>query len=138
MTKANNKTSANTLSVDEFLQQFSSSPEFEDLLEIDRMMQEVSGHQSKMWGTSIVGYGEIELKYESGRELDWFYFGFSPRKQNISLYLTCDLSTMSHHLEKLGKYKNGKGCLYIKKLADVDKEVLKEMCKQAMLSNNKH
>ena len=76
-----------------------------------------------MWGSSIVGFGEQHLVYESGRELDWMLIGFSPRKQNLTLYVTLDESL----LKKLGKFTTGKGCLYIKKLADVDKKVLKEV-----------
>ena len=83
-----------------------------------------------MWGSSIVGFGNVHLKYESGRELDWFVIGFSPRKQDLTLYglgnwMESDL------IKKLGKVKTGKGCLYIKKLEDVDVKVLKELLKQA-------
>ncbi len=132
MAKANNKTTATKESVEDFLQQFSTNPEFEDLLHIDSLMRNVTGAEPKLWGTSIIGYGDVELKYASGRELDWFQLGFSPRKQAISLYLTCDLSQFESHLQKLGKFKMGKGCLYIKRLNDINAEVLEALCKEAM------
>ena len=81
-----------------------------------------------MWGSSIIGFGSTHLKYASGRELDWMVIGFSPRKQNLTLYLS--LGSMEYYgnlLQKLGKYKTGKGCLYIKTLQDVDTQVLKEL-----------
>jgi hypothetical protein len=80
-----------------------------------------------MWGDSIIGFGKCHLKYASGRELDWFYVGFSPRKASLSLYLTCDLSQYGKLLKRLGKYKSGKGCLYVKTLDDVDRDVLKQL-----------
>jgi hypothetical protein len=90
-------------------------------------MKAATGATPKMWGDSIVGFGNCHLKYASGRELDWFYVGFSPRKAGLSLYLTCDLSKYAPLLKKLGSHKTGKGCLYIKKLDDVDVDVLKEL-----------
>ena len=87
------------------------------------MMKQATKADPKMWGSSIIGFGEQHLVYESGRELDWMKIGFSPRKQNITLYISLDKAL----LKKLGKFTTGKGCLYIKKLADVDKKVLKEL-----------
>jgi hypothetical protein len=84
-----------------------------------------------MWGTSIVGFGRIHLKYESGRELDWFPIGFSPRKQNLTLYGMCGFNGHPDLLKKLGKHSLGVGCLYIKKLADVDLKVLKQLITKA-------
>ena len=86
-----------------------------------------------MWGTSIIGFCDTVLKYESGRELDWFKIGFSPRKANLTLYgLTIQSPEQAKLLEKLGKYKTGKGCLYIKRLSDVDEGVLEKLIKSTL------
>lgn len=85
-----------------------------------------------MWGSSIIGFGNVHLKYESGRELDWFTIGFSPRKQNLTLYVMGSFNPHTELLKKLGKHKTGVGCLYINKLADVDVKVLKELLKKAV------
>ncbi len=78
-------------------------------------------------GASIVGFGTRHLKYESGRELDWMKIGFSPRKQNLTLYLSLGKDWDENQMSKLGKYKTGKGCLYIKRLSEIDLEILEEM-----------
>lgn len=94
------------------------------------MMKEITGDSAKMWGPSIIGFGDLRYKYASGREGDWMRVGFSPRKAKISLYISgCDISMHEDSLKRLGKHKTGKGCLYINKLSDVDKNVLKEMIK---------
>ena len=80
-----------------------------------------------MWGASIIGYGEYHYKYDSGREGDFLMTGFSPRKQNISLYIMMGFSKFDALLSKLGKHKLGKSCLYINKLADIDEKILKEI-----------
>ena len=130
------KTKVNTASVTDFLNGIQDETKRADSLEIMKLMQQVSKQEPKRWGTSIVGFGNIHLKYESGRELDWFTLGFSPRKQDLTLYglgnwLESDL------MKKLGKHKTGKGCLYIKKLEDVDIKVLKELLKQAVVTAKK-
>jgi hypothetical protein len=80
-----------------------------------------------MWGSSIIGFGDIHYKYDSGREGDWFITGFSPRNQNLTLYVIGSFKPHVNLLKKLGKHKTGVGCLYIKKLKDVDTKVLKEL-----------
>jgi len=80
-----------------------------------------------MWGSSIVGFGTYHYKYESGREGDWFLTGFSPRKQNLTLYIMSGFNKYDKLMKKLGKYKTGKSCLYINGLEDVDKKVLKDL-----------
>jgi hypothetical protein len=125
------KTKVNTASVTDFLNGIKDETKRADSFEIVKMMQQVTKQEPKMWGSSIVGFGEQHLKYASGRELDWFTIGFSPRKQELTLYglgnwLESDL------VKKLGKCKTGKGCLYVKKLADVDIKVLKELLKQSV------
>lgn len=101
------------------------------------LMQKITQVTPKMWGDSIVGFGNYHYKYESGREGDWFLTGFSPRKQNLTLYLMSGFDLHQELLEKLGKYKTGKGCLYIKKIADVDFTVLTELIKKSVESLTK-
>lgn len=125
------KTKLNDASVTDFLNDIEDEGKRADSFEILKMMQQVSKREPKMWGSSIVGFGNIHLKYESGRELDWFVIGFSPRKHDLTLYglgnwMEADL------LKKLGKHKTGKGCLHIKQLEDVDVKALKELLKQAI------
>ena len=86
-----------------------------------------------MWGSSIIGFGDQHLKYESGRELDWFVMGFSPRKQNLTLYVHGAVTAQQALLKKLGKHKTGKGCLYINKLDEVDMAVLKEIINKGVV-----
>lgn len=102
---------------------------------IAKLMSEATKDKGKMWGSSIAGYGFEHLKYESGRELDWFIMGFSPRKQNMTLYvLRGGAEKYLDLLERLGKHTLGKGCLYIKKLSDIDIDVLKEIVQRAAKS----
>jgi len=120
------KTKLTNASVDKFLKGVKDEQTRADCYQIIEMMNKATKAEPKMWGTSISGFGNIHLKYESGRELDWFPIGFSPRKQNITLYLTGGLE-QKELLDKLGKYSTGKGCLYIKKLSDVDIKVLNKL-----------
>ena len=120
------KTKLNNASVDKFLKGVKDEQTRADCYQIIEMMNKATKAEPKMWGTSIIGFGNIHLKYESGRELDWFPIGFSPRKQNTTLYLMGGLE-QKELLDKLGKYSTGKGCLYIKKLADVDIKVLNKL-----------
>lgn len=120
------KTKLTNASVDKFLKGVKDEQTRADCYQIIEMMNKATKAEPKMWGTSIIGFGNIHLKYESGRELDWFPIGFSPRKQNITLYLMGGLE-QAELLGKLGKYSTGKGCLYIKKLVDVDVKVLNKL-----------
>ncbi len=125
--KAELKTKKNEASIEDFIGAIKEEALREDCLEIAKIMKQVTKSDGKMWGSSIIGFGEQHLIYASGRELDWMLMGFSPRKQNITLYLPGALESYQGLLDNLGKYTTGKGCLYIKKLADVDKKVLKEL-----------
>ncbi|MBA3533248.1 MAG: DUF1801 domain-containing protein [Ardenticatenales bacterium] len=98
----------------------------EGLMILD-LMREITGVEPKMWGSSIVGFGEYHYVYASGREGDWFLTGFSPRKQNLTLYAQGGFAHHGALLEKLGKHKMGKGCLYIKKLEDIDLPTLRTL-----------
>lgn len=121
------KTQKNEGSVTEFLNQVENKKKRADSFAILKLMEDVTGEEPKMWGTSIVGFGDYHYKYESGREGEWFLAGFSPRKQNLTLYIMSGFDEFDHLLQKLGKHSTGKGCLYIKKLEDVDQAVLKEL-----------
>lgn len=124
---AEQKTKKTNASVQEFLNKVADVQQREDAFAILKMMQTISGHKPKMWGPSIVGFGEYHYKYESGHEGDCCQIGFSPRKGNLALYFMPGLACFEAHLKKLGKHKTGKSCLYIKRLADVDEAVLREM-----------
>lgn len=121
------KTKITKASVDKFLRSIKDEQAQADCFKIAAMMQKAAKSEPKMWGTSIVGFGSYHYKGKSGREGDWFLTGFSPRKQALTLYLMGGFDDQADLLAKLGKYSTGKGCLYIKKLADVDVKVLKEL-----------
>ena len=120
MAKAQNKTQKTDDSVEKFLNTIKEETKRNDCFEIVKFMQKISGDEPNMWGSAIIGFGNVHLKYESGRELDWFKFGFSPRKQNIVLYGVANPEKQKEELKKLGKHKTGKGCLYINSLKDID------------------
>ena len=121
------KTKLNDASVDKFLQQINDEQKQADNFQVAEIMKKVIKAEPKMWGTSIVGFGKYHYKYASGREGDWFVVGFSPRKQNLTLYIRSGFSGHEELRGKLGKHSLGKGCLYIKNLVDVDTKVLKEL-----------
>jgi len=119
------KTRATKASVDQFLQGIKDEKKRADCYQILKIMKKATRSEPKMWGPSIVGFGDHHYVYESGREGDWFLAGFSPRVQTLTLYMMG--GSDQELLKKLGKYKTGKGCLYINKLEDVDLKVLKEL-----------
>jgi hypothetical protein len=121
------KTKKTELSVDAFIKKITEPQKQKDAFKIIELMEKATKAKGKMWGSAIVGFGDQHLKYESGRELDWFIMGFSPRKQNLTLYIPGTVSGQQTLLKKLGKYKTGKGCLYINRLEDIDIAVLKEI-----------
>lgn len=104
----------------------------DDCRTLVKIMSDITGEVPRMWGTSIIGFGKYHYVYESGREGDWFVMGFSPRKQNLTLYIMSGFKEYDSLLSKLGKYKLGKSCLYIKKLSDVDIDVLKKILRHSM------
>ena len=121
------KTKPNRADVGKFIDSIADAGKRRDSRALLAMMQEITGAKPRMWGASIVGFGTYHYRYASGREGDWFVTGFSPRKQALTVYLMCDVSTQQPLLDKLGKYKIGKSCLYIKKLADIDEAVLRQL-----------
>ena len=124
---AENKTIPTEDSVTDFLNKIQDRQLREDCFAILEMMQVVTNSEPVMWGSAIIGFGTLHYVYDSGREGDISVIGFSPRKQNISIYLTGGLSKIEDELSQLGKYKTGKGCLYIKSLSDVNTGVLKKI-----------
>ena len=126
------KTKKNDASVQAFLKKIDDPRVRADSAAIVEMMTAATKAAPKMWGTSIVGFGERHLKYESGRELDWFVIGFSPRKQNLTLYVNLGAGGHDALLKQLGRHTTGKGCLYIKKLSDVDLGILKRVLAQSV------
>ena len=127
MAKAELKTKVNEASVTNFIDSVEDEQKRKDCFEILKLMKQITKEEPKMWGASIVGFGSYHYKGKSGREGDWMLTGFSPRKQNLTLYLMGGFDTHADLLQKLGKFTTGAGCLYIKKLDDVDKKVLKEL-----------
>jgi len=120
------KTKKTELSVQSFIKKIPEEWKRKDAKVILDLMEKATKAKAKMWGTAIIGFGDRHLKYESGRELDWFIMGFSPRKQNFALYISGAVK-QSALLKKLGKYKTGKGCLYVNKLEEVSLPVLNEI-----------
>ena len=127
------KTKQNEASVEDFLASLKDEQQRKDSETIIKLMQKASKEKPKMWGASMIGFGKkIYKSPASGREVEWFLIGFSPRKSNLSLHLILDMKSMAGELKKLGKHKTGTGCLYINKLADVDVKVLEGLIKEAM------
>ena len=126
------KTKKTALSVDAFIKKIPEVQKRKDAFAIIELMEKATKAKGKMWGPAIVGFGDKVLKYDSGRELDWFIMGFSPRKQNLTLYVSGAVDKQQALLKKLGKHKTGKGCLYINNLEEVDLAVLKEIIKKGL------
>lgn len=126
------KTKLNDASVEDFLNTVSDDQIRADCFEIAKIMKQVTKAEPKMWGSSIVGFGSYHYKGASGREGDWMLVGFSPRKQYLTLYIMAGFDRYDELMKKLGKFSTGKSCLYIKKLADVDKKVLKELISESV------
>ncbi|MBS2213989.1 DUF1801 domain-containing protein [Carboxylicivirga mesophila] len=136
---AQNKTQPTSADVHSFLNSIEHPQKREDSFALLQLMQKLTGEQPVMWGDAIIGFGKNTYRYASGRSGDWFTVGFSPRKQNLTIYLMCGLDGLQGTIEKLGKYKTGKGCLYINKLSDVDRSVLEQVLTIAIETcRNKH
>jgi hypothetical protein len=125
------KTKKTELSVEGFLEKITDKEQQKDSRTIIELMQKATKSPPKMWWSAIIGFGDRHLVYESGRELDWFVMGFSPRKNALSLYITGAVEN-TKLMEKLGKHKTGKGCLYINKLSDIDIKILTEIIEKGV------
>jgi len=121
------KTKPTSTSVTAFLEGIADEARRTDCMEITALMQKATGSEPKRWGPAIVGFGTYHYRYESGREGDWFLTGFSPRKNDLTLYIMAGFDRYDSIMKRLGKYKTGKSCLYIKKLADIDRDALREL-----------
>ena len=126
------KTKENKGDVETFLNGIANEKRRQDCFKVLDLMKKNTKSEPKMWGANIVGFGNYHYKYESGREGDSFIAGFSPRKQNLTLYFMSGFTRYNELLEKLGKHKTGKSCLYINKLEDVDLDVLAEMIEKSV------
>ena len=121
------KTKPTSSSVEDFINNIADEQKRKDSLVILKLMEKAMKEKPKMWGSSMIGFGDVRYKSPAtGREVDWFKIGFSPRKANLSLHLI-DLKIHADALKKLGKHKTGTGCLYIKKLEDIDIKILEKM-----------
>lgn len=129
------KTRENSASVDDFIDSIKDEQQRKDSWVILKMMEKATKEKPKMWGSSMIGFGNLRYKSPAtGREVDWFKIGFSPRKANLSLHL---IRLDTDALKKLGKHKTGVGCLYINKLEDVDIKILEKMIAAAAKSGNR-
>ena len=124
---AENKTQPTKASVTAFINAIDNPEKRADARKLAAMMRKATGKRAKMWGPSMVGYGTYHYRYASGREGDFMMTGFSPRKQALTVYIMAGFSKYDALMKKLGKYKTGKSCLYIKRLSDVDEAVLQRL-----------
>ncbi|WP_269236846.1 DUF1801 domain-containing protein [Flavobacterium flavigenum] len=121
------KTTETDSSVIDFINTVAEDPKRNDVFELLKIMEEVTGFEPKMWGPGIIGFGSYHYKYESGHEGEAPLTAFSPRKDAISLYLSSSFENKEELLSKFGKHKAGKGCIYIKKLSDINTDILKQI-----------
>ena len=126
------KTTPTEASVDAYIDAVEDAQKREDCRAVAAMMAEVTGAPARMWGSSIVGFGSYHYRYASGREGDFMETGFAARKRELTLYVMAGFSEYGDLLAKLGKHKTGKSCLYIKRLADVDEDVLREVVERSV------
>ncbi|MEQ6166729.1 DUF1801 domain-containing protein [Ekhidna sp. MALMAid0563] len=126
------KTQPSDLDVEAFINTIEPESKRDDAWEVLKLMKKVTGEEPVMWGSSIVGFGKYKYVYESGREGEWMLTGFSPRKQAMTLYLMSGYEKMDDLMQKLGKYKSSVSCLYIKRLSDIDLDVLEEMVRKSV------
>jgi hypothetical protein len=128
------KTKPTEDSVTDFLERVADEKRRQDCFAVLDMMAEITGEPAKMWGSSIVGFGLYRYKYASGREGEWMITGFAPRKNDVTLYITGGFEPHPDLMAKLGKYSTGKGCLHIKNLDNVNRDVLKELIRKSVES----
>lgn len=126
------KTAPTDASVEAFLGTVEDEARRDDCRTVLDLMQRVTGEPPQMWGDSIVGFGSYHYVYDSGREGDWFLTGFSPRKRSLTLYIMAGFDRYDELMERLGKHKTGKSCLYVNRLSDIDMDVLEELVRQSV------
>lgn len=138
MSRNDNKTQATEASVDAFLEAVEPERKRQDAKALDALFRRVTGFGPRMWGPTIVGYGQYHYRYATGREGDFLATGFSPRKANLSIYIMPGYADFGGILERLGKHKTGKSCLYVNKLADIDTGVLEELIRAGLRDLGTH
>ena len=126
------KTKPTGESVKDFLNKIPDPERREDCFAVAKLMEEITGDKPKMWGPSIVGFGNYHYKYDSGREGDWLVTGFSPRKKDLTLYLMMGFEKHAELMKQLGKHSTSKSCLYIKRLSDINVPTLKKLIKASV------
>jgi hypothetical protein len=126
------KTQPTPSSVEEFIESISGEQKRAGSRLLLDIMERVTGSPPQMWGEAIVGFGRYHYRYASGREGDWFLTGFSPRKESLTVYLSSGFEHFPAHMARLGRYKTGKSCLYIKKMEDIDLGVLEELVRASV------
>ena len=126
------KTKQNGQNAEEFLGKIGDEKRRQDSFTILELMKKATAQEPKMWGANIIGFGNYKYKYESGREGEWFLTGFSPRKQNLTLYIMPGFARYGELLAELGKHKIGKSCLHINKIEDVNLSVLEELIENSV------
>lgn len=134
-----NKTTETEVNVNDFINSFVENEQKKaDSFELIRLMSNWSGFEPKMWGPTIIGFGNYHYKYESGHEGDMPLIGFSPRKAEFSLYIYSPTEESKHLLEDLGKFKMGKSCIYVKKLSDINIGILEKLCQETFTYINEN
>ena len=126
------KTKPNRASVTAFIKSIDDPQKRADAEKVAAIMREITGSRAKMWGPSMVGFGRYRYQYESGHAGEWMLTGFSPRKQALTLYIMSGFGKYETLMKKLGKYKTGKSCLYVKRLSDVDETVLRRLITESV------
>jgi len=126
------KTRPTAQSVAAFLESLPDENRRRDCRALVELMKKATGSEPRMWGPAIVGFGDYHYKYATGREGDWFVAGFSPRKNDLTLYIMSGLDRYEEELSRMGKHKTGKSCLYIKRLSDIDLDVLRDIVKDSL------
>jgi hypothetical protein len=129
---SSNKTIETSASVENFINAVESEQKREDSREMIEIMKRITGSEPKMWGSSLIGFGSYHYKYDSGREGDFFITGFSPRKTALTVYIMPGFDRYEEQLEKLGPFKTGKSCLYLKNLDAIDRQVLEEIIRDSV------
>ena len=136
---AKNKTTETEVRVNDFIESYVDNEQKKvDSYQLIDLMREWSGFEPRMWGPTIIGFGRYHYKYKSGHEGDAPLVGFSPRKAQFSLYIFSNTDKSNRLLEDLGKFKMGKACIYVKKLSDINIQVLKELCLETIAYLNEH
>ncbi len=129
---ADNKTKKNRKSVRKFLDAVEPEHRRKDAWELCKLMESLTGEKPCLWGDSIVGFGDYHYEYQSGRKGEWFLSGFSPRKASLTLYIMAGFSLYDDLMDKLGKFKTGRSCLYVNRLNDIDRKVLRRLIKASV------